>query len=249
MSAAAGYLLSRRTLKPIVENWHAQTEFVQNASHELRTPLAVIQTTGELLLDRPESRIVDRFEDVNVIASETRRLSRLVDDLMTLSLDDAGRAPLARTEVSAGALLGETAGAYEEFAALQGKRIEVDAEDGLFVEADADKLRQLLNILVDNALKYTEAGDVVRLCAQAKGAKCVLRVADTGCGIDPADRARAFERFYRADKARSREAGGHGLGLSIAKSIVDAHGGTIALEANEPQGTVVIITLPHARMS
>ena len=91
-AAAASYLLSRRTLKPIVQNWKAQTEFVQNASHELRTPLAVVQATGELLLDHPESRIVDRFEDVNVITEETKRLARLVDSLMELSLDDAGRA-------------------------------------------------------------------------------------------------------------------------------------------------------------
>ncbi|BAK43476.1 cell wall metabolism sensor histidine kinase WalK [Eggerthella sp. YY7918] len=244
VSAAAGYLLSRRTLKPIVENWRAQTEFVQNASHELRTPLAVMQTTSELLLDHPQSRIVDRFEDVNVITSETKRLSHLVDDLMALSLDDAGRTSLARTEVYVGTLLRETAGAYEDFAALQDKRIEVDASDEVVVRADADKLRQLLNILVDNALKYTEAGDIVRLSAQFKGSKCVLRVADTGCGIDPADRAHVFERFYRADKARSRETGGHGLGLSLAKGIVEAHSGTITLEGNEPHGTVAVVTLP-----
>lgn len=245
VAAGASYLLSRRTLKPIVANMRAQTEFVQNASHELRTPLAVIQTTGDLLLDHPESRIVDRFEDVNVITSETKRLSRLVNDLMTLSLDDAGRTPLARETVDVSALVRDTAGAYEEFAALQDKRIEVEADTGLVVQADADKVRQLLGILVDNALKYTEAGDVVQLSAQAKGAKCVLRVADTGCGIEPEDRAHAFERFYRADKARSRETGGHGLGLSIAKGIVEAHGGSIALEANEPRGTVAVITLPR----
>src|SRR5699024_1823192 len=114
------------------------------------------QTTSELLLDHPESRVVDRFEDVNVIASETKRLSRLVDDLMALSLDDAGRTSLTYTEVNVSALLRDTAGAYEDFAALQGKRLEVEADSDLVVHADADKLRQLLGILVDNALKYTE---------------------------------------------------------------------------------------------
>ena len=247
VSAAAGYLLSRRTLKPIVENWHAQTEFVQNASHELRTPLAVIQTTSELLLDHPDSRVVDRFEDVNVIAAETKRLSRLVDDLMTLSLDDAGHTSLTYAEVNVGALLRETASTYEDFAALQDKRIEVEADSDLMVHADADKLHQLLGILMDNALKYTEDNDVIRLSAQVKGAKWALHVADTGCGIDAEDRAHAFERFYRADKARARETGGHDLGLSLAQGIVEAHGGTIALEANEPHGTVAVVTLPMAR--
>ena len=223
----------------------AQTEFVQNASHELRTPLAVIQATSELLLDRPDSRIVDRFEDVSAIASETKRLARLVDDLMALSLDDAGRASLDESAVDADALVCDMAATYEDFAALQGKRLIVDAAFDGTVRADADKLRQLLAIVLDNALKYTSAGDEIALSTRASGSKCVIRVADTGCGIDPADRAHVFERFYRADKARSRETGGYGLGLSLAQGIVEAHGGTIALDANEPRGTVVLITLPR----
>ena len=245
VSAAASYLLSRRTLKPIVANMRAQTEFVQNASHELRTPLAVIQTTSELLLDCPDSRIVDRFEDVSAISSETKRLARLVDDLMALSLGDAGRASLDAGAVDVDALVRDMAATYEDFAALQDKRIVVDAAFNGTVRADADKLRQLLAIVLDNALKYTSAGDEVALSTRASGSKYVIKVADTGCGIDPEDRAHAFERFYRADKARSRETGGYGLGLSLAQSIVEAHGGAIALEANEPRGTAVLISLPR----
>lgn len=245
-AAAASYLLSRRTLKPIVENWRAQTEFVQNASHELRTPLAVIQTTGELLLDSPQSRIVDRFEDVSAITSETKRLARLVDDLMELSLDDAGRTTLAMGTVDVDALVRDVAAAYDDFASLQGKRLAVNAGFGESVEADGDKLRQLLAIVMDNALKYTAPGDEIVVSAHASGPKCVIEVADTGCGIEPGDRERVFERFYRADKARSRETGGHGLGLSLARAIVEAHGGTIALSANDPRGTVATIVLPRS---
>lgn len=250
-SAAASYLLSRRMLKPIVAAWRAQTEFAQNASHELRTPLAVIQTTGELLLDHPNSRIVDRFEDVSAITSETKRLARLVDDLMALSLDDAKRSTLAWAPVDVDALVRDAAGAYEDFAELQGKHLVVDSSFGGTVEADADKLRQLLGIVLDNALKYTAADDEIIVSTQADarsaGSKCVIAVADTGCGIDAADRAHVFERFYRADKARSRETGGYGLGLSLARSIVEAHGGTIELDANEPRGTVVTVILPITR--
>ena len=244
-AAAASYLLSRRTLKPIVANWRAQTEFVQNASHELRTPLAVMQTTGELLLDHPDDRIVDRFEDVNAIASETKRLARLVDDLMALSLDDAGRSSLAVASVGVDGLVRDVASAYEDFALAQGKRLFVEASFGGDVEGDADKLRQLLAIVLDNALKYTGPGDEIVVRTRAEGARCVVEAADTGCGIDPEDRQRVFERFYRADKARSRETGGHGLGLALAKGIVEAHGGSIAIEANEPRGTVVVISLPR----
>lgn len=244
-AAAASYLLSRRTLKPIVANWRAQTEFVQNASHELRTPLAVMQTTGELLLDHPDDRIVNRFEDVNAIASETKRLARLVDDLMALSLDDAGRTSLAVASVGVDGLVRDVASAYEDFALAQGKRLFVEASFGGDVEGDADKLRQLLAIVLDNALKYTGPGDEIVVRTRAEGARCVVEAADTGCGIDPEDRQRVFERFYRADKARSRETGGHGLGLALAKGIVEAHGGSIAVEANEPRGTVVVISLPR----
>lgn len=244
VSAAASYLLSRRMLKPIVANWRAQTEFVQNASHELRTPLAVIQATGELLLDHPDSRIVDRFEDVNTLTSETRRLARLVDDLMALSLDDAGRTALAMSAVDVDGLVRDVATAYEDFASMQDKRLTVDAAFGGSIEADADKLRQLLGIVLDNALKYTEPGDEIAVRTRATDANCIVEVADTGCGIDPEDRERVFERFYRADKARSRKTGGHGLGLSLAQRIVEAHGGTITLAANGPRGTVATIMLP-----
>ncbi len=245
LSAAASYLLSRRTLRPLVESWRAQTEFVQNASHELRTPLAVIQTTADGLLDCPQSRIVDRFEDVSTVSEETKRLTRLVDGLMELSLDDAGHARLHCARVQVDDVAAQTTARYEDFAELQGKKLAVDARFGGSVEADEDKLRQVLGILLDNALKYTESGDSVTVSTRGQGTKCAITVADTGCGIAPEDRERAFERFYRADKARSRETGGHGLGLSLARAIVEAHGGTIALEANEPRGTVAVITLPR----
>ena len=167
VAAGASYLLSRRTLKPIVANMRAQTEFVQNASHELRTPLAVIQTTGELLLDSPNSRIVDRFEDVNAITSETKRLARLVDNLMELSLGDAGRSSLDASAVNLDALVREACAAYEDFATLQDKRLEVETGSRETIEADADKLRQLLGIVLDNALKYTAPGDEITVRTRA----------------------------------------------------------------------------------
>mgnify|MGYP000402934524 CR=1 FL=1 len=222
-----------------------KNDFISSVSHELRTPLAVIQTTGELLLDSPNSRIVDRFEDVNAITSETKRLARLVDNLMELSLGDAGRSSLDASAVNLDALVREACAAYEDFATLQDKRLEVETGSRETIEADADKLRQLLGIVLDNALKYTAPGDEITVRTRASGPKqCVVEVADTGCGIDPEDRAHVFERFYRADKARSRETGGYGLGLSLAQHIVEAHGGSIALEPNEPRGTVVVVTLP-----
>lgn len=243
--ALFGWWFSGHALRPVAESQRRQSEFIAAASHELRTPLAVVQATGELLLDHPESRIVDRFEDVNVITEETKRLARLVDSLMELSLDDAGRAQPNRQPVEVDGLVRDVAALYEDFVALQGKQVRFEPGFGGTVPADADRLRQLLAIVLDNAVKYTAAGDEIVVTTGAQGQKCFLTVVDTGCGIDPEDRERVFERFFRADKARSRATGGHGLGLSLAQSIVQAHGGTICLVANEPRGTVVTITLPR----
>ena len=150
---------------------------------------------------------------MNAITSETKRLARLVDNLMELSLGDAGRSSLDASAVNLDALVREACAAYEDFATLQDKRLEVETGSRETIEADADKLRQLLGIVLDNALKYTAPGDEITVRTRASGPKqCVVEVADTGCGIDPEDRAHVFERFYRADKARSRETGGYGWG-------------------------------------
>ena len=223
VAAAVSFLLSRRTVKPIVASMNRQTEFVQNASHELRTPLAIILAAQERLLAEPGARIVDRFEDVGAVADETKRLARLVDDLMTLT----------------------SAGASIDVAEVAGKTLMVAARPAGEVRIEEDALRQVLGILLDNALKYTVAGDSVAVRCEERGARVTLSVADTGCGIDPADRGRVFERFYRADTARTTP--GSGLGLSIARALVEHAGGVVAIEANEPRGTCVTVVLPKAR--
>lgn len=246
VAAGASYLLSRRTLKPIVANMRAQTEFVQNASHELRTPLAIILAAQERLLAEPGARIVDRFEDVGAVADETKRLARLVDDLMTLTSADAStedEREAAPLEV--GGIVEDVAGLYADVAEVAGKTLTVAVRPAGEVRIEADALRQVLGILLDNALKYTVAGDSVAVRCEERGARVTLSVADTGCGIDPADRGRVFERFYRADTARTTP--GSGLGLSIARALVEHAGGVVAIEANEPRGTCVTVVLPKAR--
>lgn len=246
VAAGASYLLSRRTLKPIVANMRAQTEFVQNASHELRTPLAIILAAQERLLAEPGARIVDRFEDVGAVADETKRLARLVDDLMTLTSADAStedEREAAPLEVSG--IVEDVAGLYADVAEVAGKTLTVAVRPAGEVRIEADALRQVLGILLDNALKYTVAGDSVAVRCEERGARVTLSVADTGCGIDPADRGRVFERFYRADTARTTP--GSGLGLSIARALVERAGGVVAIEANEPRGTCVTVALPKAR--
>lgn len=245
-AAAASYFLSRKTIKPIVASMNRQTEFVQNASHELRTPLAIIRAAQERLLADPSARVVDKFEDVNAVADETKRLARLVDDLMTLSSADAPVHDDREMEpVDVSGVVAEVGDLYADVAEVGGKTLTVVAQFAGEALIDADALRQVVGILLDNALKYTEEGDVVELRCEERAGRVAVSVADTGCGIDPADREQVFERFYRADAARTTP--GSGLGLSIARALVERARGTIAVEGNEPRGTCVTVTLPKAR--
>ena len=244
ISAGASYLLSRMTLRPIADAWAKQTEFVQNASHELRTPLTVIRTTQELLLDDPHARIVDKFEDITLTIEEAERLSRLTESLLVLTATDAGHLDLETSDVDLRELCTEIVSAYGDIALMQEKTLELVEGDDAEVCGDRDKLRQLLAILLDNALKYTSKNDAVRLSIASQGAGVVVTVEDTGIGIDEGDLERVFDRFYRADAARSRETGGTGLGLPIAKGIVEAHGGTICLKRGDAGGIAAIVRLP-----
>ena len=247
ISAGASYLLSRMTLRPIADAWAKQTEFVQNASHELRTPLTVIRTTQELLLDDPHACIVDKFEDITLTIEEAERLSRLTESLLVLTATDAGHLDLETSNVDLRELCTEIVSAYGDIALMQEKTLALDECGDATVRGDRDKLRQLLAILLDNALKYTGEGDAVRLSVASQGSEAVVTVKDTGIGIDEGDLERVFDRFYRADTARSRETGGSGLGLPIAKGIAEAHGGTIRLENVEPRGIAAVVRLPNKR--
>lgn len=244
VSAGLSYLLSRMTLRPIAEAWERQTEFVQNASHELRTPLAVIRTNQELLLDEPMARIVDKFPPINVTIEEVERLARLTDDLLTLTASDAHPLKLAVERLDFGELTDGVASSYEELALAQGKAFEIVRQGDVLVSGSRDRLTQLVAIILDNALKYTREGDSVLVEVRHDGSSATLVVSDTGIGVEDADLDRVFDRFYRADKARSRSTGGSGLGLSIAKGIVDAHDGSIRMKRSEPHGTSVTVTLP-----
>lgn len=243
-SAAAGIFFSKRVTSSVMASWRSQAEFVQNASHELKTPLAVIQASGEVLMGRPESKVVDCFEIVSAMTEESARMSRLVDNLMQLAASDAGRMELDLRPVDVDETVGLFAAPYAEFAEVQGKTFEVDARFNGTALLDADSFRQLLGILLDNALKYSEEGESVGIETRRHGSQLTLRVWDTGRGTTAEDRENAFKRFYRSDEVRAGSTDGMGLGLPLAEAIVRAHGGTIALEPLEPKGTSVVVVLP-----
>ncbi len=243
LALIASYLLSKRTIKPIVESWEKQTEFVQNASHELRTPLTIIQAKQELLLQEPNSKIIEQSENIHVALRETRRLTKLIKELMILARADAEQYPLHKELTNIDALIKEVCIPYIDFAQAQEKQVLLELQYGKELKIDRSKISQLCIIILDNSIKYTSQGNTITIKTYAKEGKFYLEILDTGIGISQEGLKHIFDRFYREDKARSRETGGTGLGLSIAKTIVTAHGGMIKILKNEPKGTKVIIRI------
>lgn len=208
LSLIASYLISKKSLEPILASWKKQTEFVQNASHELRTPLTIIQAKQELLLQQPNSKIIDRSEDIMLTLNEAKRLSKMTKDLMLLARADSDRIEIQKEEVDLDKVIKEIALPYIDFAQVEEKEIELRLEYKEKIKIDRNKIHQLLVIILDNAIKYTKPKDKIEICTYHKDNKCVIEVKDTGIGISEEAMKHVFERFYREDKARSRKAGG-----------------------------------------
>lgn len=245
LSVIASYVLSIKTLKPLKDNMIKQMEFVQNVSHELRTPLTIIQAKQELLLQEPNQKIIDKSEDIMLTLNETKRLTKLIKDLMLLSRADSNKISLQKESVNIDDFITNLVSPYSEIAELQNKKIELKLNYNMDIEVDTSKIYQLIIILLDNAIKYTEEGDTIEIKTEQKDNKCIIEVADTGIGVSDEGLKRIFERFYRENKDRNRETGGSGLGLSIASYIVTAHNGIIRASHNNPKGTVFTIKLPR----
>lgn len=241
-SLIASYFLAKRNLVPIAETMVKQTEFVQNASHELRTPLTIIQTKQEMLLREPNAKIIDKSEDIILSLNETKRLAKLTKDLMTLATS-SDRIILEKEMVEIDELVKNTIAPYEELVGLEGKDLKLELNYGKQVSIDVNRIVQVLIILLDNAMKYTENGDSITIATFSKEGRCNIEVRDTGIGISDKGLKEVFGRFYREDRARNRETGGSGLGLSIADTIIKAHGGTIRASHNSPKGTIFTIKL------
>jgi two-component system sensor histidine kinase CiaH len=245
LALVGGYLLAGRALRPIQAATDSQRVFIADASHELRTPLSVIRANAELLKRHSSESISANHEAVDDIVVESDHLGKMVGQMLTLAQADAGRGALVLSEVMLNELAEEVARRLRLLAESRGVAFEADVDGPLPLRGDGDRLRELMTILADNAIKYTEAGGKVRLeVRRASGGKVTLRVSDTGCGIPAEALPHIFDRFYRVDKARSREAGGTGLGLAIARWIAEAHGGSIRAESVPGEGTTMTVELP-----
>ena len=231
-------------LASIQSSYSAQQRFVSDASHELRAPLTAIQANLDLVRHHPEMSPSEREEAFAEAERESGRLARLVADLLALARADAG-VQLKRDLVDLDVLALESCRSARQLA--HGQQITLDPFEPVQVRGDEDRLRRLLVILIDNALKYTPEHGSITIGVRAVDANAELVVRDTGIGVAPEDLPHVFERFYRADPARGRDPGGTGLGLAIAQWIVEQHGGTIQMESQSGQGATIMARMPAAR--
>lgn len=244
LALMVSYWISLKNMKPILRSWQQQQDFVNNAAHELRTPMAVIQGKLENMLTHPESTVREQSDAIILSLSEVRRLTSLTNNMLTLAKSGSNMTRLEKELTDISDFLSQIVAPYQEMAEFDGQQVLLSARVGQRVMIDQKRIHQLIVLLVDNALKYSEAGDTVSITAMIEKRKLVLTVADTGRGISDEAKKHVFDRFYREDKTGNRETGGTGLGLSIAEWIVHAHGGKIVVLDNQPKGTIFKITLP-----
>jgi len=235
-----------RTFNEMLDRLQGAIEDLQNfasdAAHELRTPLANLRTEIETALQHPRPPS-EHAQTLASLLEEVVRMNRIVTDLFTLARLDLRQYALSRERVPLLPLLREARETWSAVAAERGISIRVEGEEAA-IEGDPQALRRVLMNLTENAVKYNRPGGSVTLSLQRAGDKVLLKVADTGIGIPAESLPRLFRRFYRVDKARSRQSGGTGLGLAICKSFVEAHGGRIDVSSTEGRGTVFTVELP-----
>ena len=228
-----------------------QRQFMADASHELRTPISVIRTAAGVILGKPHRNESEYRDAVTMMDEQSRRLTRIVEDMFALARADSGRYPLRKSKFYLDELLEDTAHAASVLASRKNISIDVTNSSETFFYGDEDLMRQMILNLLDNAIKYTPAGGVVRLSLTHKEEKYFIEVSDTGTGIPDEAQSHIFERFYRTDKARSRSegagSGGAGLGLAIARWIAESHEGHLELIRSDKSGSAFIASFPATR--
>lgn len=232
---------ANRAIKPISEVWEKQKRFIEDASHELKTPLTIINTNADVLLAHPNSTINEEKKWIYYIKDETQRMTGLTNNLLFLARMDNGNDYIKKQNFSLSetvetALLTMEAVFYEK-----NLRLESDIAKNITVFGDCDSIKQLVMILMDNASKYTENGGLVSVTLSKKDERAVLSVSNTGAPLPQTEWKHIFDRFYRADKSRTRSSGGYGLGLAIARSICRNHGGQISGESKDGKNIFTVV--------
>lgn len=238
-----GWYLSKLLVKGVVEAWEQQDEFISYASHEIRSPLAVIHSSLELLLERPGAKIIDRSDLILNSLSETSRLRKMTSNLLEMVKLQTAELPIHKEEIDLQEMIEAFIEPFTYQAESTGKVLHHYVDANLMLYADRQLITELLVIFLENALKYTEKGDVIRIFLTGNGSDVVIRIEDSGIGISEDGLTKVFSRFYREERHQAK-ADGSGLGLYIANLIVQAHGGRVSASQNVPRGTVFTTVIP-----
>lgn len=237
--------LSGLALKPAGQAWEQQRRFVADASHELKTPLTIILANTDILLSHPADTIKERSKWLEYTRDEALRMKGLVEDMLFLAKHDAALVPVLAPSLDLSDLVQSSCLGFESVAFESGVTLESHIAPGLQIAGDPNSLRRLVGTLLDNACKYAEGERLVTVSLAREGEHAVFSVSNSGAPIPSEHLEHLFDRFYRSDNARSRQDGGYGLGLAIAKSIAENHKGTIAVTSGN-EGTRFTLTLPLA---
>ncbi|WP_125760872.1 sensor histidine kinase [Companilactobacillus hulinensis] len=240
------YVLTRISMFPIIRSWKQQSEFVNDAAHELRTPLTIIQGKLEYMLTKPHQTIIDEAESISVSLDEVSRLNSLTNNLLVLARSDQATTKMDYQLTTPEYFLKDPIMPFKEIINSQSKvfQVNLNHKNDIKLNVDRDKIKQVLIILLDNATKYTPENGTIRIYDHIEGSKYQIIVSDTGIGISDPDKKKIFGRFYRVDKSRNKNSGGHGLGLAIAHQIINTHHGKIFVRDNLPTGSEFIFELP-----
>ncbi|MBR0288915.1 MAG: sensor histidine kinase [Selenomonadaceae bacterium] len=244
IASAIGYYMAGRALVPLKEAYDKQKQFAADASHELRTPLAVVMASADLLLADPSIKEPFLRQVLEDLKSEVKKMTNLVSDLLMVARSDNNALKFKIQRLDLTEILKQVIRTMTPIAEKKDIRLAGENFTKVMINADEQKIKQLAIILVDNAIKYTpEGGAVLIRFEKVDNVRAVFSVMDSGIGIAPEDLDKVFERFYRVDKARSREMGGNGLGLAIAAEIVKLHDGKISVASKLGEGTKFTVEL------
>ena len=245
LAGILGYYLSGCVIRPMQNAYEKQRQFTADASHELRTPLSVIMSSADLLYNDPSIESPFLKQVIADVKDEVKKMSKLVGDLLVIARNDNNAEKLNLQDFDLSGSLHQVVRNMQPVAEKKHIEIQDNVPEGIVCHGDEQKIKQLILILVDNAVKYTPENGCIKVSAQIlKNKKIRFSVADNGIGLNEEDKVKIFERFYRVDKARSRAMGGSGLGLAIAKDIIDGHKGFIYVESQLGKGTTFAVELP-----
>lgn len=236
---------ANKSIKPIKESFERQKQFIADASHELKTPLTVINTNTDVLLSHHEDTIKNQSKWIYYIKSEVERMTKLTNDLLYLAQVDYSDIKLISTDFDLSETIENVILTMEASIFENNILFDYNIEPNVISHGNSEQIKQVVMILLDNALKYTDPKGKISLSFKKYNNKTILTISNTGKGMPKEDLDKIFDRFYRVNKSRSRDSGGYGLGLSIAKAIVEQHHGKITVNSNINETTTFRVELTH----